>query len=232
MADLIAYTDLATYLGVTFNTTPPVNEQTTATLCCSAASDLIKGTANRSFEIQGAASDRTFTFKRLYGPYGPYGLNLDYYGAIDWGVIYPSLLAGYAVPQLEVDDFFLTGQTIGQITVTNFTTSATYVPNRGWPYNAATIGDPFTRLEFPANTALPTGDGQLVVNAKWGYVTSIPAGLKGAALLQASRFFKRKDAPFGIAGTDGMGNALRLQARLDPDVEEIVNSYRRWWGAV
>ena len=69
------------------------------------------------------------------------------------------------------------------------------------------------------------------VNAKWGYVTAIPAGVKEIALLQAARFFKRKDAPFGVAGNDAMGNVMRLQARLDPDVEMLLGSYRRWWAA-
>ncbi len=223
MADLIAYTDLASYLGVTFS----AGEQTTPTLCCIAASDLIKGATNRQFEIQGAASDRYFTAQR---PFGSNLVNLAYW--YPWPSVYPSLFSSITPsPMLAVDDFFLSSQTLGNITVTDVGTNTTYTPTQTWPFNAASQGAPFTSLVFAAGTFLPLGEGQLKVNAKWGYVTSIPQGVKAAALLQASRFFKRKDAPFGVAGTDNMGNAMRLLAKLDPDVEEMLTSYRRWYAA-
>jgi hypothetical protein len=225
MADLIAYTDLATYLNVTFT----ANETTTATLAAAAASDAVKNSVARSFEIQGAASDRFFTYRRPFGTYSYYS---NYYGSIDWSVVYPSLFST-AIPatMLEVDDFFLTGQTIGQITVSDSLSTSTYTPTAAWPFNAATNGLPYEKLVFTAGTFLPLGAGQLKVNAKWGYVTSIPAGIKEIALLQATRFFKRKDAPFGVAGADAMGNAMRLTSKLDPDVEVLLGSYRRWWAA-
>lgn len=223
MADLITYTDLATHLGVNFS----AGEQTTATLCCGAASDAVKNSANRTFELQTAAQDRYFTYKRPYGTYSWYG---NYYGSIDWSVVYPSLFATAIPPtMLAVSDFFLTGQTIGTITVSDTLSTSTYVPTGAWPFNAAADGLPYEKLVFAQGTFLPLGDGQLKVNAKWGYVTAIPQGLKEVALLQAARFFKRKDAPFGVAGADAMGNAMRLQARLDPDVEALLGSYRRWW---
>jgi len=233
MADLIIYTDLQTYFSagtgqaVTFSAA----EQTLATNCCGAASTAIRRAANRLFEIQGSAGNRTFTYKRLYGPYGPYGLNQAYYGVIDWSVVYPSLLGPYAAPQLEVDDFYLTNQTIGQITVTDFITAATYTPLRGWPYNASADNRPFTRLEFAAGTSLPTGEGQLVVNAKWGWITAIPSTIINAALLQAARYYKRNAAPFGIAGDIAMGAGMRLLPQLDVDVEMMIADYRRWWAA-
>lgn len=222
MADLVLYTDLQTYLGVTFT----AGEITTGTLCCTAASDLIKSNVNRTFEIQGAASDRYFTYKP------PPGVWPSYWGNIDWGAVYPSLLSAVApTPMLEVSDFFLSGQTIGQITVSDTLSSTTYTPTTAWPFNAGAVGEPYTKLVFASGISLPRSEGQLKVNAKWGYVTAIPGGVKEAALLQAARFFKRKDAPFGIAGTDAMGNAMRLQAKLDPDVEQILSAYRRWWAA-
>ena len=223
MADLIAYTDLASYLNVTF--TAP--EQVTAILCCTAASDAVKNSAARTFEIQGAACDRYFTYKRPYGTYSYYS---NYYGSIDWSVVYPSLFST-AIPatMLDVDDFFLTGQTLGNITVSDTLSTSTYTPTQTWPFNAAARGDPYEKLVFAAGTFLPLGEGQLKVNAKWGYVTAIPAGIKEVALLQASRFFKRKDAPFGVAGADAMGNAMRLFSKLDPDVEALLGNYRRWW---
>lgn len=224
MADLIAYTDLAAYLNVTFT----ANEIVVATPCCTAASDAVKSSAARSFEIQTAAQDRYFTYRRPFGVL----LHGNYYGAIDWPVVYPSLFSTAIPPiMLEVDDFFLSGQTLNQITVSDTLSTTTYTPTQTWPFNAGTQGLPFEKLVFAAGTFLPLGTGQLKVNAKWGYVTAIPAGIKEIALLQAARFFKRKDAPFGVAGAEAMGNAMRLQSKLDPDVEVLLGSYRRWWAA-
>jgi hypothetical protein len=226
MADLIAFADLATYLG---GVTLTASEQSTATLCCTASSDAIRSSAARSFEIQGAAADRYFTYRRPYGTYSYYS---NYYGSIDWSVVYPSLFStAIPVTMLDVDDFFLFGQTLGNITVSDTLSTSTFTPTQTWPFNAGAQGLPFEKLVFAAGTFLPLGEGQLKVNAKWGYVTAIPAGVKEIALLQAARWFKRKDAPFGVAGADVMGNAMRLLSKLDPDVEVLLGSYRRWWAA-
>ena len=131
MADLIAYTDLQKYLGVTFVEVSPVFEQTTATLCCTAASDAVKSSAGRSFEIQTAAQDRYFTARR------PFGVNFNYYGVIDWPVVYPTIFAAtIPTPMLEVDDFFLSGQALNAITVTDTLFLTTYTPTQTWPFNA------------------------------------------------------------------------------------------------
>lgn len=61
---------------------------------------------------------------------------------------------------------------------------------------------------------------------------TVPDSIKLACLLQASRFFIRREAPFGIAGSPEAGSELRLLAKVDPDVEVILGPYRSWWGAV
>jgi hypothetical protein len=222
MADLIAYTDLASYLGVTFTLT----EQTTATLACGAASDAIRTATARSFEVQGAASDRYFTYRRPYGTYSYYS---NYYGSIDWSVVYPSLFST-AIPStlLVVDDFFLVNQVIGNITVSDTLSTSTYTPTQVWPFNAPSLGTPCTQLMFKPGTFLPLGEGQLKVNAKFGW-PALPTTIINAALLQASRYFKRKDAPFGIAGDIAMGSGMRLLPQLDPDVALMCSNARRWW---
>jgi hypothetical protein len=53
----------------------------------------------------------------------------------------------------------------------------------------------------------------------------VPASVKLAALLQATRLFKRKEAPFGVAGSLELGSELRLLAKLDPDVEMLLGGY-------
>lgn len=72
--------------------------------------------------------------------------------------------------------------------------------------------------------------------------TTVPAAVKLACEIQASRWFKRNDAPFGVAGSAEMGTELRLLARLDPDVEVLLDSvdilavgsqtHRQRWGTV
>lgn len=225
MADLIAYTDLQTYLNVTFT----ANEQTTATLCCTAASDAVRGSCmGRTFELQGSAADRYFTASYAYS---------DTLGALGawypWPGVFPftALTTGLPAPILMVDDFFLTNQTLNQITITDRSTLTTYTPTYAYPYNADSKGMPYRGLVFAPGTALSSAEGQMKVNAKWGFV-SLPGTIKEAALLQAARYFKRKDAPFGVAGTDQMGNSLRLLAKVDPDIEPMLTAYRRWWSVV
>lgn len=60
---------------------------------------------------------------------------------------------------------------------------------------------------------------------------AVPASINLATLIQAARFVKRRDAPFGVAGSPDMGNELRLLARLDPDVLVLVANHRNWWSA-
>lgn len=61
--------------------------------------------------------------------------------------------------------------------------------------------------------------------------STVPAGVNTATLIQAARFFKRRDSPYGVAGSPEMGSELRLQAKLDPDVYVMIKPYRAWWGA-
>ncbi len=94
------------------------------------------------------------------------------------------------------------------------------------PRNAAAQARPWTRLTF--TDSVSTTEGSLKVTALWGW-TAVPDNITQACLLQASRFAKRRDAPFGVAGSPDMGNELRLLARLDPDVAVLIAPYRRYW---
>jgi len=51
----------------------------------------------------------------------------------------------------------------------------------------------------------------------------VPAAVKLACELQATRLFKRKDAAFGVLGAPDFGTFVRLNARLDPDVEQLLD---------
>lgn len=103
------------------------------------------------------------------------------------------------------------------------------------PINAAAHGEPWTRLValgtrwFPRLAYRPG----VRVTAKFGWPGgTAPAAVENAALIQASRLFKRKDSPFGVAGSVEFGSEIRLLAKLDPDVESLLRQYRRnWWVA-
>jgi hypothetical protein len=99
------------------------------------------------------------------------------------------------------------------------------------PLNAAADGRPWEVIVFNRGAVVPTGEGAVQVTATWGW-TAVPATIKKATLLQASRFYKRRDAPFGVAGSPDMGSEMRLLAKVDHDVEVMLGDYRRKWGAV
>lgn len=99
------------------------------------------------------------------------------------------------------------------------------------PINAAVKGKPYTMIIFGTTATITNQENDIEVEALWGW-TAVPDTIKNATLLQAARFFKRRDAPFGIAGSPELGSELRLLAKVDPDVEVMLRPYKRRWGAV
>lgn len=99
------------------------------------------------------------------------------------------------------------------------------------PYNAAADSRPWlTLIDIPGTThGLPTRQRSIEVTALWGW-TAVPSVVKSACLLQATRLFSRKSAPFGVAGSPEIGSEMRLLARLDPDVQLLLSTVRRYFG--
>ena len=64
------------------------------------------------------------------------------------------------------------------------------------------------------------------VTGRWGYSTAVPDVVREACLIQVGRLFRRRDSPFGVAGTIDQGT-VRLQSRLDPDVQAMLSPLRR-----
>jgi hypothetical protein len=96
------------------------------------------------------------------------------------------------------------------------------------PRNAAARGRPYERLRYTG--AAP---GELEVWAWWGW-TAVPPSVPTGLLLQAARLNKRRDSPFGIAGSPSAQGAgeVRLLAQLDPDFRTALAPFRRnWWAA-
>lgn len=133
--------------------------------------------------------------------------------------------------EIECDD--VTAVTLIEVDTLNDGTYSTAVSVTGviyLPHNAVAEGRVYERIAL-RRSALPTtsilGDGSVRLTAPWGWVSGVPAGIKSASKLQASRFFARRQSPYGIAGSAEQGSEVRLQAKADPDVIVQVRSYRR-----
>lgn len=117
----------------------------------------------------------------------------------------------------EIDDLMVTA---GLIVVADGVT-LTVADYELLPVNAAADGLPFTQIRLLA------GACKVVITATpWGW-TVFPPTVVEATLLQGSRFFTRRVAPFGIAGSPETGSELRLLSRVDPDVQVMLQNYKR-----
>lgn len=129
---------------------------------------------------------------------------------------------------VEIDDLMtVDGLAVSYDTAEDGTYSAFIEEYALRPVNAAPNGRPWTEILLQS---AGDSDAGVEVRARFGW-TAIPQPIVQATLLQASRIFNRKNAPFGVAGSPDAGSEMRLLARIDPDVEVVLAPYRRWWGA-
>ena len=73
----------------------------------------------------------------------------------------------------------------------------------------------------------------LKISAKFGFpvqhgqVDTIPEAVKQAALIQASRFWQRKNSPMGFSGNPETGQApIIFLSELDPDVKTLIRHFK------
>lgn len=98
------------------------------------------------------------------------------------------------------------------------------------PVNAPSLKDarPYTRIAAINGKEFPHEDFTTEVTGTWGW-PAVPKPVKQATMIQASRLLKRaREAPFGVAGITFEGAGVRLQSKLDPDVEQLVAPYKVW----
>lgn len=95
------------------------------------------------------------------------------------------------------------------------------------PVNAALDGWPYTKICVNPNSSkyFPKVKRGVEIVGKFGWSTA-PAEILQACLIQSARIFKRKDSPYGIAGTTQLG-VLQLIPGLDSDVKAMIDQYRR-----
>jgi hypothetical protein len=89
------------------------------------------------------------------------------------------------------------------------------------PDNALALGEPVTGLLRLAWWFGGYGL-RIRVTAIWGW-PAVPDNVVQAALIQAARFYRRKDSPEGVLGSADWG-AIRV-SRLDPDVQELLSDF-------
>ena len=164
------------------------------------ASAWVDGWCNRSFEAAGTAV--------TYRDYIPTGTFETLF--IDDAV---------EITEIRVDDD-LDG---------SFADTLTSVDWQAEPVNSTTGGLslPYTRIKPFEDGYWPTWRGQATVRvyARYGW-PAVPAAVKTATLLQASRLFTRNDSPLGVAGFGDMG-AMRVSRFVDPDVEMLLQPFRK-----
>jgi len=179
-------------------------------LAIEAASRSVDRICNRQFGMTDAPQTRTYAaqYDHITSAFGP---------ARCWGGPHRRWV-------IEIDDLMtvdgLVVQTNDGATITD------YLPA---PVNAVLGGRPWTKLLLGQGVSIPPG-AQVVVTGTFGW-SAVPDTIKLATLIQASRLFARRHAPFGIAGDPQVGQ-MRLLERLDVDLATSVQPYVRTWGAV
>jgi hypothetical protein len=86
---------------------------------------------------------------------------------------------------------------------------------------------PYTRIRAIDDYIFQNLNGEATVKVVgvFGYA-SVPIEVKQACLIQASRLMKRLDSPLGVAGFGDLG-IMRVSSRLDADVAQLVDTYRK-----
>jgi hypothetical protein len=97
---------------------------------------------------------------------------------------------------------------------------------------AGGIATPFTRIRAIGSKLWPiyeprdinAGQASVQITARFGFA-AIPAAIKQATILASLRAYKRFESPTGVLGFSDVG-VVRI-GRLDPDVERLVQPYRK-----
>jgi hypothetical protein len=85
---------------------------------------------------------------------------------------------------------------------------------------------PFDAIRAVGDYSFPMSGQEVTVRveATFGFATA-PTAIRQAAVLLSARIFKRNDSPGGVMGFGDIG-VVRV-SRFDPDIERLINPYRR-----
>ena len=137
---------------------------------------------------------------------------------------------------VEIDDIY---DSTGLVFTVDGVAIPVAVPNvsagyRLLPRNAPQKGEPYTSISYET---YPFGfpflfsgiRGHVAIATQfWGYAAVVPESVRQANLLQASRIFARRLAPFGVAGSPELGSEIRLLSKVDPDVAVLLSGKVRY----
>ena len=98
---------------------------------------------------------------------------------------------------------------------------------------AGGIDTPFTRIRAIGTYLWPVYEPRNVdanqasvqVTGVFGF-SSVPTAVRQACILSALRQYKRYESPTGVLGFSDLG-AVRVGTKLDPDVERMIQPYRK-----
>lgn len=84
----------------------------------------------------------------------------------------------------------------------------------------------YTQIRAVENYLFPYRQGEATVRltGQWGW-SAVPIAITQATVILASRIFKRLDSPLGIIS--GELGSMRVGFRLDPDVQHLIEPYRK-----
>jgi hypothetical protein len=78
---------------------------------------------------------------------------------------------------------------------------------------------------FPTLSAFYGQQALVRITGVFGW-PAVPKAINQATVIQAMRHYKRLDSPLGVAGFGDFG-VVRVSRFLDPDVEQLVQPYRK-----
>lgn len=89
------------------------------------------------------------------------------------------------------------------------------------------LSTPYTRVRAIGDYTFLTLNEEATVRVTgvWGWA-SVPDAISQACVIQSERIFKRLDSPLGVAGFGDLG-VVRVTSRLDSDVAQLVEPYRK-----
>ena len=129
------------------------------------------------------------------------------------------VLGGVDGEALLVDDISSTTGLVVEVGSTTFTAVTDYEVG---PENAIARGYPINSLLRLSGTWSVALRPRVRVTAKWGW-PAVPDDIVQATLIQAARYYKRKDSPEGVMGSAEWGT-VRV-AKTDPDVQALVQPF-------
>jgi hypothetical protein len=172
-------------------------EDTLLNMALTSASRAIeKWCGNRVFTLDSSAS------ARVYVPEGNYELFVDDIGTLTGLVVETG--SGGIYTTLNASAFEAT------------------------PTNALVRGYPVTSLVDLGYAGVWWEGGvtpRVRVTAEWGW-PAVPDEITQATLIMATRLFRRKGSPEGVAGFNDLG-VVRL-SKIDPDVQALIQPFKRY----